>query len=119
MTLQTSMTRDSQKTRLWTGARRMATRLTFDDIRASRIHVHTHIPPVCNHRTMEARPTEHPYTRAWRTRDLAAWQQAWTDDVRLWSPILRSPFEGRAAAAELFEVLFERLGDVEITHSFG
>jgi hypothetical protein len=58
----------------------------------------------------------HPYRTAWETRDLGGWLAALSEDVVLNSPLLRSPFVGRAAAAELFAVLFSRLERVEITH---
>jgi SnoaL-like domain len=57
----------------------------------------------------------HPYRTAWQTRDLEVWGQALAADVVLYSPILRTPFRGREAAIELFGVLFEKLGEVEIT----
>jgi ketosteroid isomerase-like protein len=60
----------------------------------------------------------HPYRSAWQTRDLAAWEAALAPDVELHSPIFSSPFRGREAAIELFEVLFRRAGRVEITHEF-
>jgi hypothetical protein len=60
----------------------------------------------------------HPYRMAWQTRDLAAWAEALASDVVMNSPVFRAPFTGRNAAIELFGVLFEVLGDVEITHEF-
>jgi SnoaL-like domain len=60
----------------------------------------------------------HPYRAAWQTRDLAAWAAALAPDVELYSPIFSSPFRGREAAIELFEVLFRRAGRMEITHEF-
>ena len=58
---------------------------------------------------------EHPFRTAWRTRDAGAWAAALSPDVELWSPIVRTPFRGRDALRELYEVLFSALGDVEIT----
>lgn len=57
----------------------------------------------------------HPYRTAWQTRDLDAWADALAPDVELYSPIFNSPFRGREAAIELFEVLFRAAGTVEIT----
>jgi hypothetical protein len=57
----------------------------------------------------------HPYRAAWLTRDLDTWAQALAPDVVLHSPILSAPFEGRADAIELFGVLFDELGEVQIT----
>lgn len=59
---------------------------------------------------------EHPFRAAWRTRDLDAWASEFADDIVLHSPIVRAPFTGREAATELFGVLFDALGDFEITH---
>ncbi|MDQ4143147.1 MAG: hypothetical protein M3198_05255 [Actinomycetota bacterium] len=36
----------------------------------------------------------------------------------LGSPILRKPFKGIEAATELFEILFDIVGEMEITHEF-
>jgi len=58
---------------------------------------------------------DHPFRTAWRTRDLDAWIEALSPAVVLHSPIVRTPFRGRSAARELFAVLFETLGEVEIT----
>jgi hypothetical protein len=60
----------------------------------------------------------HPYRAAWEKRDLDAWLDALAADVVLWSPILRTPFRGQVAAAELFDILFSAFGDVRITHEF-
>ncbi len=57
----------------------------------------------------------HPYWAAWQTRDLDAWGEALAPDVVLHSPIVRTPFRGRDAAIELFSVLFQALGEIEIT----
>ena len=61
----------------------------------------------------------HPYRAAWETRDLDPWIAALAPDVRLRSPILRRPFQGREEARELFEVLFGAFGTVELMHEFG
>jgi len=60
----------------------------------------------------------HPYRRAWQTRDATAWADALAPDVVVYSPILTTPFRGREAAVELFTILFERLGAMDITHEF-
>lgn len=67
---------------------------------------------------MEARleMDDHPYKAAWRTRDLQAWADALAPDVVMYSPILMSPFNGRDAAIELFEVLFGAIGKLKLTH---
>jgi len=52
---------------------------------------------------------------AWRTRDLDAWAEALAPDVVMHSPVIRTPFNGRDAAVELFGVLFDTLGEVNIT----
>jgi hypothetical protein len=57
---------------------------------------------------------EHPFRTAWRTRDLDAWIEALAPEIVLHSPVVRTPFRGRSAAAELFGVLFERFGEMEI-----
>lgn len=62
-----------------------------------------------------AQTQAHPYRTAWRTRDLDRWADALAPDVVMHSPILTTPFEGREAAIELFGVLFDVLGEVEIT----
>lgn len=60
----------------------------------------------------------HPYRVAWRDRDLDAWAQQLAPDVALYSPIVTKPFRGRDAAVELFGVLFDTLGEIEITAGF-
>ena len=60
----------------------------------------------------------HPYRTAWRERDPDAWGQALAPGVVIHSPILREPFRGREQAVELFGVLFDALGEVEITDEF-
>jgi ketosteroid isomerase-like protein len=57
---------------------------------------------------------EHPFRAAWRTRDLDAWVAALSPDVVMHSPVLSAPFRGRAAAAEVYGVLFAELGAFEI-----
>jgi SnoaL-like protein len=61
---------------------------------------------------------DHPFRTAWRTRDLDAWAGALADDVELYSPVIRTPFRGREAAIELYGVLFDALGEFEITDEF-
>ncbi|MDQ3982442.1 MAG: nuclear transport factor 2 family protein [Actinomycetota bacterium] len=56
----------------------------------------------------------HPYRRLWETRDIGALRDALTEDVVLRSPLIVAPFEGRAAAIELFEVLVGALEEFEI-----
>jgi hypothetical protein len=58
---------------------------------------------------------DHPFRAAWRTRDLDAWIEALSPEIVLRSPAVRAPFRGRPAARELYGVLFETLGEVEIT----
>ena len=58
----------------------------------------------------------HPYRAVWETRDLKGWEAALAPEVVLHSPIILSPFRGRAAAVELFEVLLEALDEFEIRH---
>jgi ketosteroid isomerase-like protein len=60
----------------------------------------------------------HPFRAAWETRDIAAWSAALAPDVVLHSPIISTPFRGRDAVRELYEVLFGALGDVDITDEF-
>lgn len=57
---------------------------------------------------------EHPFRVAWRTRDLDGWIDELSAEVVLHSPVVSKPFRGRAAARELFGILFERFGEVEI-----
>ncbi len=61
---------------------------------------------------------DHPFRAAWRTRDLDAWIDALSAEVVLHSPVVRTPFRGRSAARELYGVLFETLGEMEITSEF-
>jgi hypothetical protein len=64
---------------------------------------------------MPAPVEKHPFRAAWETRDGAAWREALGPDVRLNSPIIESPFVGRDAVGDLYEVLFDALGPVTIT----
>jgi SnoaL-like domain len=57
----------------------------------------------------------HPFRNAFQTRDLDAWSDALADDVVAHSPIFTTPFAGRDSVLELYSVLFEALGDFEIT----
>jgi hypothetical protein len=61
---------------------------------------------------------DHPFRTAWRTRELDVWIEALSHGVVLHSPIVRTPFRGRSAATELFGVLFETVGEMEITGEF-
>jgi hypothetical protein len=60
----------------------------------------------------------HPFRAAWQTRDLEAWADALATDVVLHSPIIRTPFRGRAAVTELFDVLFGTLGHFDVLEEF-
>lgn len=62
-------------------------------------------------------PPEHPFRRAWRTRDALAWGDALAPAITVYSPMLSAPFVGRAVT-ELFTVLFEVLGHFEVTDEF-
>jgi hypothetical protein len=57
----------------------------------------------------------HPFRAAWLTRDLDAWADHLAPDVVLHSPVITAPFRGREAAIELYGVLFEAFGEVDIT----
>jgi SnoaL-like domain len=57
----------------------------------------------------------HPYRTAWQTRDLDTWAKSLAPDVVLYSPIISTPFQGRDDAIELFGVLFNELGELQIT----
>jgi hypothetical protein len=63
-------------------------------------------------------PEVHPFRAAWQTRDLDAWSATFSPEIVLHSPIIQAPFEGKEAATELYGVLFEALGEVEITDEF-
>jgi hypothetical protein len=58
----------------------------------------------------------HPFRTAWQTRNLDDWADALAPDVVLHSPLVTTPFVGREVAIELYGVLFEVFGDVDITH---
>lgn len=60
----------------------------------------------------------HPFRAAWETRDLAAWTEALAPDVVAYSPMLTAPFKGADTVAELYGVLFQTLGEFEITNEF-
>jgi SnoaL-like domain len=60
----------------------------------------------------------HPFAAAWETRDVDAWADALAPGVVLHSPIISKPFQGREAVAELYGVLFDVLGRMEITDAF-
>jgi hypothetical protein len=60
----------------------------------------------------------HPFRAAWQTRDLHTWGQTFAPDIVLHSPVLTSPFRGRTAGIELYEVLFDVIGDFEIVDEF-
>ena len=60
-----------------------------------------------------------PFASAWEQRDPGILAEALADDVVLHSPLVSSPFEGKEAAVELYGVLFDRLGAVEITEQLG
>jgi hypothetical protein len=61
---------------------------------------------------------EHPFRMAWRTRDLDAWTETLSPEIRVHSPLASAPLDGRATARELFGILFEALGEVEITNEY-
>jgi hypothetical protein len=56
----------------------------------------------------------HPFRSLWESGDLGAWIDALEPDVVVHSPMLTTTFLGRETAAELYGVLVETLGDVEI-----
>jgi ketosteroid isomerase-like protein len=60
----------------------------------------------------------HPFRAAWQTRDLDAWSATFAPDIVLHSPMIQAPFSGREAATELYGVLFDALGEFEITDEF-
>lgn len=61
------------------------------------------------------RPVEtHPFRRAWETRDAEEWASAMAPDVVLRSPVTRVPIQGRDAARNLYAILFERFGEVDL-----
>jgi hypothetical protein len=60
----------------------------------------------------------HPFRAAFETRDLDAWVDALATDVVVHSPIIKTPFTGREAVAELYAVLFSALGRLDFTDEF-
>jgi hypothetical protein len=60
----------------------------------------------------------HPFRAAFETRDLDAWIVALAPDVVVHSPIIRTPITGRDAVAELYGVLFNALGQLDISDEF-
>jgi hypothetical protein len=61
---------------------------------------------------------EHPFRTAWRIRDLDVWIDTFAPDVVLHSPVMRAPFVGRTAARELYGVLFDTFGEVDVIADF-
>ena len=61
----------------------------------------------------------HPFALALSARDLGAMRETITSDVVLNSPILSTPFEGREAVMELFEVIVDTLEDLHYTVALG
>jgi len=57
----------------------------------------------------------HPFRETFTERDFAAMRELLHPDVVLNSPILSTPFVGREAVLELFEVITETLEDVRYT----
>ena len=60
----------------------------------------------------------HPFRAAFATRDLAAWSEELAEDVVTFSPMLRTPFEGKETLTNLYRVLFSTFEDFEITDEF-
>jgi hypothetical protein len=60
----------------------------------------------------------HPFRAVWETHDLEAWTEALASDVVAYSPMLKTPIDGVDTVAELYGVLFEALGEFEITQEF-
>jgi ketosteroid isomerase-like protein len=65
--------------------------------------------------TAAAPPATHPFRDAFVARDLDAMRAQLNPDVVLNSPIVSTPFVGREAVLELFEVILETLEDVRYT----
>ena len=65
--------------------------------------------------TAVAPPATHPFRDALMARDWDAVREALNPDVVLNSPILTTPFVGREAVVELFEVIRETLEDIQFT----
>jgi ketosteroid isomerase-like protein len=62
-----------------------------------------------------APPATHPFRDAFTSRDFGAMRELLSEDVVLNSPILSTPFVGREAVLELFEVITATLEDVRYT----
>ena len=60
----------------------------------------------------------HPFRAVWESHDLEAWTDALASDVVAYSPMIKTPFKGADTVAELYGVLFETLGEFEITDEF-
>lgn len=60
-------------------------------------------------------PGEHPYRRAWRSRDTRAWGRSLAPDVVMLSPVFSKPLAGREIAVDLFDSLFTAIGAFQIT----
>ncbi|MEA2438883.1 MAG: hypothetical protein QOH76_307 [Thermoleophilaceae bacterium] len=60
-------------------------------------------------------PATHPFRDAFMARDFDAMREALNPGVVLNSPILTTPFEGREAVMELFEVIRDTLEDIQYT----
>lgn len=67
---------------------------------------------------MAQREAPHPFRAIWETGDRDAWADALAPDVVLNSPILKTPFRGREAVAEVYDVLLDVLRSLEVTHEF-
>jgi ketosteroid isomerase-like protein len=65
--------------------------------------------------TSVAPPATHPFRDALMARDWEGVREALNPDVVLNSPILSTPFEGREAVVELFEVIRDTLEDIDFT----
>ncbi len=61
---------------------------------------------------------EHPFRVAWRTRDLDTWIEALSPEFKVYSPLMSTPRSGRTTARELFGVLFEAFGEMEIVNEY-
>jgi hypothetical protein len=56
-----------------------------------------------------------PFRAAVENRDLTALEGLFTEDVRLWSPVKFTPFEGRRMVLGLFRVLLRTFADFRYT----
>jgi ketosteroid isomerase-like protein len=65
--------------------------------------------------TTAAPPATHPFRDAFVARDFDAMRAVLSPDVVLISPIVSTPFVGREAVLELFEVITATLEDVRYT----